>query len=126
MRPLAVIALDEGVEARLLLQDVGRGRFGRLLLERQVHAFVAAVLLRATWLDAFDVDAEPEPPHRELGQAEQGRRAGKGDAVVGTDGTRQTAFGEQLFEGGDGKVLARGLERFAEKQEARRVVGDGR
>src|SRR5215475_8434039 len=42
-----------------------------------------------------------------------------------SDGTRQTALGEQLFEGGDGKVLACGLERLAEEQEARRVIGDG-
>ena len=52
-------------------------------------------------------------------------RAGKGDAVVGTDGARQIALGEQPFEGGDGNALARRLDRLAEEQEARRVIGDG-
>jgi hypothetical protein len=40
MRPLLVEALDERVEARLLLQDVRRGRFGRFLasMELTQHA----------------------------------------------------------------------------------------
>ena len=37
--------LDEGIEAGLLLQAVHAGRAGRLLLEGEVHALVAAVLL---------------------------------------------------------------------------------
>ena len=41
------------------------------------------VLLRAAWLDAFDLDAEPEPPHRELGEIEKRIGAGEGHAVVG-------------------------------------------
>ncbi len=45
MRPLPVVAIDEGIEARLLLQDVGGGRLGRFLLQRQVHPLVPAVLL---------------------------------------------------------------------------------
>ena len=57
------------IEAGLLLEEVGAGRLGGLLLERQVHAFVAPVLLRVAGLDAFDVDAEPEPPDRHFGEA---------------------------------------------------------
>ena len=45
MRPLVVEALDEGIEAGLLLQDIGGGRLGRFGLQRQMHALVAAVLL---------------------------------------------------------------------------------
>ena len=52
-------------------------------------------------------------------------RAGEGDAVVGADGLRQAALLEELLEGGDGEVLAGRLERFAQQQEARGVVGDG-
>ncbi len=45
MRPFVVVALHEGVEAGLLLEDVrGRG-VRRLRLERQVQPFMPAVLL---------------------------------------------------------------------------------
>ena len=56
MRPLLVVALDEAIELRLLLQEVLRGRLGRLLLQCQVHALVPAVLLRVAGLDALDRD----------------------------------------------------------------------
>ena len=47
MRPLrGCSCVDEGVEARLLLQDVRRGRLGRFLLQREMHPLVPAVLLR--------------------------------------------------------------------------------
>jgi hypothetical protein len=36
-----------------------------------MHAFMAAVLLRVTGLDAFDVDSQPQPPHRQASQTEQ-------------------------------------------------------
>jgi hypothetical protein len=35
-------------------------------LEGQVHALMAPVLLRSTWFDALDLDAEPQPPDGEL------------------------------------------------------------
>ena len=54
-----------------------------------------------------------------------GLAKGKGHTVVRADGARQTAFGEQLLEGGDGEVLAGRLEGFAQEQEAGRLVGDG-
>src|SRR3546814_6880346 len=49
---------DKIIETGLLLQDVGAGRAGRLLLQRQVHELVAAVLLRLAWFDAFDLRSE--------------------------------------------------------------------
>jgi hypothetical protein len=73
---------DEGVEAGLLLQAVGARRPGGFLLQGQVHALVAAVLLRVTGLDAFHRDAQPQPPDREFGQAEQAVATGKKHAVV--------------------------------------------
>ncbi len=72
-----------------------------------MHALVATVLLRMARLDAFDRNAEPEPPHRQLREVEQGIGTGKGHAIVGADGQRQTAFTEQPFEGGNGRVFAR-------------------
>ena len=56
----------------------------RLLLEGQVHALMAAVLLRAAWFDALNVDAEAEPPDGELGEIEQGVWASEGYSVVGS------------------------------------------
>lgn len=46
MRALGVVNLDELIEATLLLQEIKGSRLGGLLLQRQVHPFVAAVLLR--------------------------------------------------------------------------------
>ena len=68
MRALLVVAVDEGVEARLLLQDVGRGRLGGFLLQREMHPLVPPVLLGMPGLDALELNPEPEPPHRQLAQ----------------------------------------------------------
>ena len=51
--------LDEGIEARLLLQDVGGGGLGGLPLQRQMHALVAPVLLRVPGLDPLDLNPQP-------------------------------------------------------------------
>ncbi|MDR6817447.1 hypothetical protein J2X76_002623 [Neorhizobium sp. 2083] len=65
--PLGVEFLDEIVEASLLLQEIVSGRLGCFKFQCQMHALMAAVLLRVARLDAFnvDVDAEPEPPDRQ-------------------------------------------------------------
>jgi hypothetical protein len=51
MRPFDIEPTDEGIEATLLLQAVEAWRAGCFLLEGEVHALVAAVLLRPAWLD---------------------------------------------------------------------------
>jgi hypothetical protein len=66
VRTFGIELAKEGIEAALLLQAVEVWRTGRFLLEGEVHALVTPVLLRMTWLDAFDGDAEPKPPDREL------------------------------------------------------------
>jgi hypothetical protein len=53
---------DELIEATLLLQGVLGSRLGGFLLEREVHALVAAVLLRMAGLYALEVDVEAQPP----------------------------------------------------------------
>lgn len=58
MGALVVVALEELVEARLLLEEVGCGGFGGFFLEREMHAFMAAILLGMAGLDALDVDTE--------------------------------------------------------------------
>ncbi len=71
MGTLLVELRDEGIKARLLLQNVGSGRFGGLPFERQVHPLVPAVLLGVPGSDAFDLNAEAEPPDGELAQPKQ-------------------------------------------------------
>jgi hypothetical protein len=83
VRTLGVELFEEFVEAGLLLQAVHAGQAGGLLLERQVHALVPAILLRVTGLDALDQDAETKPPDGVLGKVEEGIRAGEGNPVAG-------------------------------------------
>ena len=71
MWPFAVEFSDEVIELRLLLQDIGGGRPRRLLLEREMHPFMAAVLLGVARANAFYRDAETQPPHREPGELKQ-------------------------------------------------------
>jgi hypothetical protein len=57
---------DEVVEACLLLQEVASGRLGGFFFEGEMHAFMAAVLLGMSGLDAFHADPQAEPPDGEL------------------------------------------------------------
>ena len=54
VRAFGVELAHEGIEPGLLLQTVETGRAGSLLLQGQVHALMAAVLLRMAGLDALD------------------------------------------------------------------------
>ena len=69
-----LVNLGEAVEALLLLKEVERGGLGGLLFEGQVHPLMASVLVWVAGLDALDLDAEPQPPDGDLGEAE--RRVG--------------------------------------------------
>jgi hypothetical protein len=60
VRAFGVELVHEGIELCLLLQRARRA--GGLFLQGQVHALVAAVLLRMAGLDALDGDAQPQPP----------------------------------------------------------------
>src|SRR5947207_7763039 len=66
MGPFSIELADEGVEAFLLLQAVGARRAGRFPLEREMHALMAAILLRMARFNPLDPNTEPEPPHRQL------------------------------------------------------------
>src|SRR3954453_4062911 len=94
VRTLIVKAFNEIIELGLLLQEVLAGRLGGLQLERQMHAFVAAVLLRVAGLDALDLDAKAEPPNRELGEIQEGIWTGKRHTIIGTDGLGQAELHE--------------------------------
>ena len=88
MRTLRIVVLAEQVEAPLLYRSVGCRGLGGRSLERAVHALVAPVLLRTTWLNTLGHDPQPNPPDR---QARQPRRAGacERDSVVGAQALGQ-------------------------------------
>src|SRR5262245_26159781 len=112
-----VVLLDERIESRLLLQHVRRRRLGRFALERQMHPLVAAVLLWLPWLNALNLDAEPQPPHRQPAEAVERVPGGERDAVVGTDRTRQAEFLEGPLKRGEGEFLLRPQYGFHKRQQ---------
>src|SRR3984893_2131484 len=124
VRPLVIVAIDEVVELGLLLQEVFPSRFSGLQLQRQMHALMAAVLLRAAWFDALDLDAEPEPPDGELGEVEEGIRTGEGNAVIGADGLGQSELLENGLEHGKSIGFPCGGERLAGEDVAAGEVSD--
>ncbi len=97
MGALVIVALAEGVEARLLGSRVRRRRCRRVLLQRPVHALVTAVLLRAARSDPLEPDAELQPVRRKPAQA---ARAGarKRRPVVAADRLRQPVPAQQPLD----------------------------
>src|ERR1700685_2631024 len=83
-----------------------------------MHALMAAVLLRVAGLDALDLDAESEPPDRELAQPVERVGACEGDAVVGANGLWQAELLERGFEHREGIGLLGGGECLAGEQVA--------
>ena len=57
MRAFPVVALDEGIEPGLLLQNVAGGGLGGFLLQREMHPLVSAVLFWMPRFDSLDLDA---------------------------------------------------------------------
>jgi len=66
VRSFVVEGLDEFVEARSLLKEIGGCWFGSFFFQGEMHAFMTAVLLGMPGLDPFDADAQPKPPDRQL------------------------------------------------------------
>jgi hypothetical protein len=56
-----VVLLLKRIDARLLLEQVGRGGLGGLLFQSQVHPLVAAILLWVARINALDPNAQSEP-----------------------------------------------------------------
>ena len=77
---------------RLLLQEFAAGGLGGFFLQREMHAFVTAVLLRMAGLDALDANAQPQPPDRQLAQVEQSMRGSERHAVIAADVGGQAAL----------------------------------
>ena len=70
VRTLVVEDRNEVIEAGLLLQEVGGGRFGGFFFQSEMHAFVTAILLGMAGLDSFDADPQAQPPNGEFAEVE--------------------------------------------------------
>src|ERR1700733_13123444 len=84
-----------------------------------------AVLGWMSRLDALEVDAEPQPPDRQLAQTEEGGAAGEGDPIVGADPRGQPKVLKSPLKHGKSVHLPGALEGVAAQQVAAREVGDG-
>src|SRR5260370_7325952 len=89
VRTLVVEDLHELVEPSLLLQKIGSRRLGGFSLQGQMHALMAAVLLRMTRLDPFNANTEPEPPDRKFAQVKQGVATNERHAIDVAEPARQ-------------------------------------
>ena len=125
MRSLLVVAGDEGIKAGLLLQPVGRRGLRGLFLQREMHPFVPAILLRMPRFDAFDLDPEPQPPDREFAQAVERVRRRKGRPIVGADGAGQAEIFECALKDGECEARLRRRQRLTREQIAAGEVRDG-
>ncbi len=103
MGSFLVVDAPEVIEGALLSGERSTWRFGRVPLERSVHALVPAVLLRLSGLDERGCNPERDEVDGELREAAQGIR-GEGKAVVGEHEIGKSVGPKQPFE-------ARGRER---------------
>jgi transposase len=106
----------------LTVTDLGSGGACRLLLQGQMHAFMAPVLLRMAGLNAFDANAQPQPPHRKLGEIEKSVGRSERNAVVGADRPRQTTLLEETLERGESELFPVGFHGLAQQQVTRSMV----
>lgn len=90
-----------------------------------MHALMPVVLLRVTWLDAFDLYAQAQPPHRQAAQAMQSHRTGERYAVVRANAAGQPVLLEQTLKDGEGVLLFGAFQTLAADQETGGEVGDG-
>jgi hypothetical protein len=125
VRTFIIEILDESIELCLLLEDVGASGAGGFLFQSEMHAFVAAVLLRMAGSDALNGDAQPQAPYRKLRELKQSMRRGEGNAVIRADAVGQTTLSEKALKGLESKLFAIGFQRFTQQQKPGGVIGDG-
>ena len=101
----SLIALQERIEAGLLLQDIGGGGMRRFRLQSQMHALVSPVLFGMAGRDPLEPNAEAQPPDRELAEPVERMGRSEGHAVVGTNRVGQAEVLEGALEDGKGIAL---------------------
>src|SRR5688572_22962912 len=93
-------------------------------LQGSMHPFVAAVLGWFPRLDPLRLDAQLDPPFRELTDAAQCKRSER-RSVVSADHFRQPGFAKDPLKPILHFLVSRSLERPTQKQIAREVVANG-
>src|SRR5262245_25275343 len=115
VRTLGVVDLEEAGELALLRAQVVRRRLCRRVLERLVHALVAAILGRLAGLDPDGVNAQADPPHGKSRQTTEAL-AGEGHAIVAEDLQRQPVPAEPVGEGSLDPYVLGGFQAMAAEQ----------
>src|ERR1700730_7520577 len=83
------------------------------------------ILLRVAWLDALDVDAQAQPPHRQLGESKERVGAGKGGSVIGANRPREPKVLKNTLKDRKSEHGLGSGECLAAQQVAAGKVGDG-
>src|SRR5262249_40780470 len=125
MRALAIENLHEVIKLCLLLQEVTPGGLGGFFLQSEMHALVATILLRVAGPDAFNADAQAEPPDRQFAQMKQRVCRSERDSIIAADVGRQAALLKKPFKYGKSVIFAGGGKRFAAQQVTTGMIGDG-
>src|SRR5215216_5154786 len=97
VRAFLVVMPPERIETRLLRPGIRRRRPRGLLLQRAMHPFVPAVLLRRGRSDEARFNPELEPPSRQPGQT-AGPPRPKRRPVIATNRTRQPISPERRLK----------------------------
>jgi len=109
VRALLVVLPAPLVEAYLLRLPVRLRRTSRRRLEGAVHALVPPILVRPSWINAFVLNPQLDPPHPQTGEpvAEPVGRH-EGDSVVAAEHLGQPPLPEERLQRG-AHACARGL-----------------
>jgi len=89
-----------------------------------VHAFVGAVFLGTSWVNALMLYPQSHPPDVELRESVDGT-GGERDAVVRTDGQWKSEVAECALEDGSSALAPGVWESFAGQQVSGMLVADG-
>src|SRR5258708_8502211 len=123
MRALIVVLRPEVLEGMLLSSKACPRRQCALAFERAVQPLVAAVLLRAAWLNALGSNPQAQPPDRQLRQPAQCPRS-KWRSVVGANCQRQPVLAKGVLEPGPNRCGAGLQQPTAEQQIAAEAIAD--
>jgi hypothetical protein len=81
-------------------------------------------LLRVARFDALNTNPQPQPPHGELAEIEQGVRGSKGHTVIAADVGRQAALFKKPLKHCESVLFPGRRKGFTGEQKPAGVVGD--